>query len=113
MIWDEEDGLLNQHLFKVIPHDGISREFVLQSILKTLDEFSNLTTGATMKHIQRGKLKEVKINVPTAELMEQYKTISEPIRESILNIKRQALLLREARDRLLPKLMNGEIEVKR
>ena len=111
MIWDEEDGLLNQHLFKVIPYDGTSREFVLQSILKTLDEFANLTTGSTMKHIQRGKLKEVKVNVPTAELMEQYKNISEPIREQILNIKRQMILLREARDRLLPKLMSGEIEV--
>ena len=111
MIWDEEDGLLNQHLFKVIPGEGISREFVLQSILKTLDEFSNLTTGSTMKHIQRGKLKEVKVNVPPTELMEQYRNISEPIREQILNIKRQIILLREARDRLLPKLMNGEIEV--
>ena len=111
MIWDEEDGLLNQHLFKVIPNDGITREFVLQSILKTLDEFSNLTTGSTMKHIQRGKLKEVKVNIPTAELMEQYRNISEPIREQILNVKRQMILLREARDRLLPKLMNGEIEV--
>jgi len=111
MIWDEEDGLLNQHLFKVIPYDGISREFVLQSILKTLDEFSNLTTGSTMKHIQRGKLKEVKVNIPTAALMEKYKAVSEPIREQILNVKRQMLLLREARDRLLPKLMSGEIEV--
>jgi type I restriction enzyme S subunit len=111
MIWDEEDGLLNQHLFKVIPGEGISREFVLQSILKTLDEFSNLTTGSTMKHIQRGKLKEVKVNVPSTELIEQYRNISEPIREQILNIKRQMILLREARDRLLPKLMNGEIEV--
>ena len=111
MIWDEENGLLNQHLFKVIPGEGISREFVLQSILKTLDEFSNLTTGSTMKHIQRGKLKEVKVNVPPTELMEQYRNISEPIREQILNIKRQIILLREARDRLLPKLMNGEIEV--
>lgn len=111
MIWDEEDGLLNQHLFKVIPYDGISREFVLQSILKTLGEFSNLTTGSTMKHIQRGKLKEVKVNVPNAELMEQYKSISEPIREQILNIKRQMILLHEARDRLLPKLMSGELEV--
>ena len=111
MIWDEEDGLLNQHLFKVIPGEGISREFVLQSILKTLDEFSNLTTGSTMKHIQRGKLKEVKVNVPPTELMEQYRNISEPIREQILNVKRQIILLREARDRLLPKLMNGEIEV--
>ena len=111
MIWDEEDGLLNQHLFKVIPGEGISREFVLQSILKTLDEFSNLTTGSTMKHIQRGKLKEVKVNVPSTELIEQYRNISEPIREQILNIKRQMILLREARDRLLPKLMNREIEV--
>ena len=111
MIWDEEDGLLNQHLFKVIPGEGISREFVLQSILKTLDEFSNLTTGSTMKHIQRGKLKEVKVNVPPTGLMEQYRNISEPIREQILNVKRQIILLREARDRLLPKLMNGEIEV--
>ena len=111
MIWDEEDGLLNQHLFKVIPGEGISREFVLQSILKTLDEFSNLTTGSTMKHIQRGKLKEVKVNVPPTELMEQYRNISEPIRERILNVKQQTILLREARDRLLPKLMNGEIEV--
>ena len=111
MIWDEEDGLLNQHLFKVIPGEGISREFVLQSILKTLDEFSNLTTGSTMKHIQRGKLKEVKVNVPPTELMEQYRNISEPIRERILYVKQQTILLREARDRLLPKLMNGEIEV--
>ena len=111
MIWDEENGLLNQHLFKVIPGEGISREFVLQSILKTLDEFSNLTTGSTMKHIQRGKLKEVKVNVPPTELMEQYRNISEPIREQILNVKRQIILLREARDRLLPKVMNGEIEV--
>ena len=111
MIWDEEDGLLNQHLFKVIPYYGISREFVLQSILKTLDEFANLTTGSTMKHIQRGKLKEVKVNIPTAALMEKYKAVSEPIREQILNVKRQMLLLRETRDRLLPKLMSGEIEV--
>lgn len=111
MIWDEEDGLLNQHLFKVIPCDGISREYVLQSILGTLAEFSNLTTGSTMKHIQRGKLKEVKVIVPTAALMEQYKIMSEPIREQILNIRRQMILLREVRDRLLPKLMSGEIEV--
>ena len=111
MIWDEEDGLLNQHLFKVIPHSGISREFVLQSILKTLDEFSNLTTGSTMKHIQRGKLKEVFVCVPNGETMLEYQAVSEPIREQILRLRRQMILLGEARDRLLPKLMNGEIEV--
>lgn len=109
-IWDEEDGLLNQHLFKVIPHGGVSREFVLQSILKTLDEFSNLTTGSTMKHIQRGKLKEVHIIVPNEQMMHIYESISEPSREQILKLKKRIVILQEARDRLLPKLMSGEIE---
>ena len=111
MIWDEEDGLLNQHLFKVIPYNGISREFILQSILKTLDEFSNLTTGSTMKHIQRGKLKEVFVNVPDHVTMRKYESVSEPTREQILALKKQIILLKEARDRLLSKLMSGEIEV--
>ena len=103
--------MLNQHLFKVIPHGGVSREFVLQSILKTLDEFSNLTTGSTMKHIQRGKLKEVHIIVPNEQMMHIYESISEPSREQILKLKKRIVILQVARDRLLPKLMSGEIEV--
>lgn len=111
MIWDSEDGLLNQHLFKVVPKAGITREFMLQSILKTLEEFKNLTTGSTMKHIQRGKLEQVYINVPTKDLMNEYSKQGETIRQEILILKKKISLLEEARDRLLPKLMSGEIEV--
>ena len=111
MIWDGEDGLLNQHLFKVVPLDNFSREYVLQSILYTLGEFQNLTTGATMKHIQRGKLKEVFVNTPGKNIMHQYEVLAEPIRTKILSLKKQNLNLIEARDRLLPKLMSGEIDL--
>jgi len=111
MIWDGEDGLLNQHLFKVVPYDAFSREYVLQSILYTLNEFQNLTTGATMKHIQRGKLKEVFINAPYKTTMRKYNLLAEPIRQKILSLKKQNLNLTEARDRLLPKLMSGVLEV--
>lgn len=111
MIWDGEDGLLNQHLFKVTPKNGICREFVLQSILKTLDEFRNLTTGSTMKHIQRGKLKEVYVNLPDENIMSIYSNFAETIRNQILCIQKKNDYLIEARDRLLPRLMNGEIEV--
>lgn len=111
MIWDSEDGLLNQHLFKVTPNDGICREYVLQSIKKTLDEFRNLTTGSTMKHIQRGKLKEVFVNLPPQDVMDKFASIAEVYREKILRLREQNNALKEARDRLLPKLMSGEIEV--
>lgn len=109
-IWDGEDGLLNQHLFKVVPLDNFGREYVLQSILYTLNEFKNLTTGATMKHIQRGKLKDVFVNVPCQELMDKYSNLAEPIRFKILSLKKVISKATEARDRLLPKLMSGELE---
>ncbi|MBQ6133658.1 MAG: restriction endonuclease subunit S [Lachnospiraceae bacterium] len=110
-IWDAEEGLLNQHLFKVTPYDGFCREYVLQSILKTLDEFRNLTTGSTMKHIQRGKLKQVFVKVPSPKIMDEYKKYADTIRQQILVLGHKIILLQEARDRLLPKLMNGEMEI--
>lgn len=64
-----------------------------------------------MKHIQRGKLKEVFVNFPTNKVMNDYKSVAEPIRNNILNLQKQNILLEEARNRLLPKLMSGEIEV--
>lgn len=111
IIWSGEEGWLNQHLFKVTPANGISREFLLQSISNTIVEFQNLTTGSTMKHIQRNKLDQVFVNVPNAKIMKRYADISEKTRSSILSLQSQLRLLTEARDRLLPKLMSGEIEV--
>ena len=111
IIWSGEEGWLNQHLFKVTPVKGIDREFLLQSISNAIVEFQNLTTGSTMKHIQRNKLDQVFVNVPNAEIMKRYSDISEKTRSNILSLQSQLRLLTEARDRLLPKLMSGEIEI--
>ena len=111
IVWSGEEGWLNQHLFKVTPAKGIGREFLLQSISNTIEEFQNLTTGSTMKHIQRNKLDQVFVNVPNDEIMKRYSSIAEKERAEILRLSSQIRLLTEARDRLLPKLMSGEIAV--
>ncbi len=111
IVWSGEEGWLNQHLFKVTPAKGIGREFLLQSISNTIEEFQNLTTGSTMKHIQRNKLDQVFVNVPNDVIMQLYSSIAEKERKEILRLSSQICLLTEARDRLLPKLMSGEIAV--
>ena len=111
VIWTGETGLLNQHLFKVTPATSICREFIFQTIKYELDAFSNLTTGATMKHIQRNKLSQLSLAVPDKKIMSLYDKVANPIREKIINSQLSILNLQSARDELLPKLMNGEIEV--
>ena len=111
IVWSGEEGWLNQHLFKVTPADGIGREFLLQAISNAIDKFQNLTTGSTMKHIQRNKLEQVFVNVPCHEIMTSYSDLAEKMREQILHLSSQIHLLTEARDRLLPKMMSGEMKL--
>ena len=49
--------------------------------------------------------------VPSDELMNAFDKAFEPISAKIESLQGQNNVAAEARDRLLPKLMNGEIEV--
>ena len=56
-------------------------------------------------------LKEESILVPSKDIAERYDKVVSQYFQSIQKNREQIHLLTEARDRLLPKLMNGEIEV--
>lgn len=111
VIWQGEDGWLNQHLFLVRPKNNLQRDFVHQALLAALNEFNSLTTGATMKHIKRKELDFVKVSKPTQNILKEFESLVKPVQDQILALSKQTRLLKEARDILLPRLMNGEIEV--
>ena len=56
-------------------------------------------------------LKAEKIVVPTDDIAQRFDGFVEPILKRIQRLRDEDLLLTEARDRLLPKLMSGEIEL--
>ena len=53
----------------------------------------------------------INITIPTQAILDQFEYCISPIMEAIQNKMLEIILLREARDRLLPKLMSGEIEL--
>ncbi len=111
IIWQNETGLLNQHLFKVIPNREVEKSFLYLALKECLPIFDNLTTGATMKHIKRKELDFVKIIVPDKSILTQFDSYASSIFQSILNLNSQNRFLKEARDILLPRLMTGMIDV--
>lgn len=65
-IWDGEQSWLNQHIFKVIPFDGIDQWFLfylLKHEILALIETEHLH-GSTMKHINRGPFLAHEIALP-------------------------------------------------
>lgn len=69
------------------------------------------SNGAAQQQITVPMIKGKEVIVPSKEVLDSFKSILEPIFCKIDKLKEQISFLTEARDRLLPKLMNGEISV--
>lgn len=110
-IWANGEAFLNQHIFKVLPHDGYKNSFIFFSLKEHMQKFRNISQGTTMKHIKRSALNQVKLTVPLLEQSNLFEFNVEPMIQEILNLKSKNINLRCTRDLLLPKLIIGKIDV--
>jgi len=112
--WYRDSALINQHIFKVIPHDGISKAFCFQAVQHLIEEFRQIAAAkaVTMGHIKRSDLKEHGLHVPPDDqLIDAFSEIASGLWERALLLEQECETLTQLRDRLLPKLISGEIRV--
>ena len=99
---------------KFIPKNGImvSLYYVYSTMrrLKTMLDGVG-SNGATMTNVNKTKFGNIKIFYPDEQLRKAYYVFCKPIFEKIFALSMSNNKLAGVRDRLLPKLMNGEIEV--
>ena len=68
--------------------------------------------GSTnQQELYRGVIEGLQLLIPTQEILNKTENMLSAIYDRITALNSQMGLLVEARDRLLPKLMSGEIEV--
>lgn len=71
----------------------------------------NLQKGSAQPHVYAKNINELILLIPKEKVLKEYSDKVEVIYKAIFHKNKQISSLREARDRLLPKLMSGEIEV--
>ena len=74
-------------------------------------EVNNLANGAAQQNVSPIRIGEMKILLPNKEVLYKFESITSKPIVGIISFQSQIRLLTEARDRLLPKLMSGEIEI--
>lgn len=102
----------NQQINSVILHDDNNLYFFYESMKRIKALLDGVgSNGATMTNVNKTKFSNIKVLYPTEDLVMKYNEFCKSIFDKILALSKAMLICEQSRDRLLPKLMNGEIEV--
>jgi type I restriction enzyme, S subunit len=78
---------------------------------KFVDFADKISNGTKMPRAEWNVLRTYKMVVPTADVLERFDRIARPVFSKIENLHTQITQLRRMRDKLLPRLMSGQLEV--
>lgn len=105
--WSGNTAYLVQRTCKIEPKNEAMKGWLLQAIYKPIKFFEKTVVGATVTHLGKKHIDTIELLTGTDNLYVPFKELFDK-RQLLLN---QNILLAETRDRLLLKLMSGELEV--
>lgn len=110
--WTENEGALNQHLFKVTSAH-YPMWFVSHWVHHHLEEFQAIAASkaTTMGHIQRGHLKAAMTLCPPGDVLARLGVVMAPLVQQAIHNELESRNLSQLRDTLLPKLISGEFRI--
>ncbi len=105
--WCGKDSYLVQRTCKITAKNHKMQGWLLQAINEPIKYFEKTVVGATVSHLGKKHIDKIELLLGNENLYIPFEYIFN-YRQLLLN---QNILLAEAHNRLLPKLMSGEIEV--
>ena len=89
----------------------ISWQWLYEKLYELRDHYNGIARGAGQQNISGEVVKQTVVACPPKHIMDKYTHEVAPFFEKRRVLQKQNVALTEARDRLLPKLMSGELEV--
>lgn len=105
-------GIVSMDLVKLVP-EAVEPNY-LYAYLRfsgVAEMIAMLANGTNVLHLKPEALNRAELIVPSQRVQVSYANYVQPFFDAIESGEQQIAAAREARDRLLPKLMSGEIEV--
>lgn len=107
----EIDACANQSVIGIIPNSNYPYEYIYPLIKQKINELTAHKTGGAQQHINKQNVENLDILVPTTNALEKYCNTVHHLYEMITNTCFENEHLASLRDRLLPKLMSGELDI--
>ena len=101
----------NQGFKSVIPNPNVGNAYIYYFLKSNFELIDNMASGSTFKEISGTAMKNVPVLIPDDRNLFAFQSFCNSIFTEQEKLEAENKNLAEIRDTLLPKLMNGEIEV--
>lgn len=105
--WSGGVAYLVQRSCRIKARDDRLDAYLRWAITAPIRAFQHGIVGSTVAHLGKRHIDSIEVLIPSYGMVDLFSSM----RNQIVNLRKQIAAAREARDRLLPKLMSGEIEV--
>ena len=111
---DYSDTTFDSHVTLIRAKEGFEKQYFFQSLKARQTYLMGMGKGSTNQlELSRGTIQDLDIHIPSKKVLNQFEQVAQPMHDKISVISKSILQLQTVRDRLLPKLMSGEIELKK
>lgn len=112
MLWNKGTGILNQHIFKVVPK--MNKFYVLQQLFAYVINFVRMAEArkTTMGHITTDHLKQSRIIIPPHGIADAFGDNVNDVYEKTIVYAEENQQLTSLRNYILPMLMNGQLTIR-
>ena len=107
----DREAATNQGFINIIPADEKLRMYLLFNLMNRVPEIRSNAKGTTYPEISKGRFRAMGIVVPESALLKKFSGIASDIIQQVRCLKRSTRQLTEARDLLLPRLVNQGIAI--
>ena len=102
----------NQQINTIVPTHEKDFYYLYSTMSRLKEILEGLgSNGATMTNVNKTKFANLPVLYPTEDISNLYYKLCNPVFKKIYSLSKSIMKLTDVRDRLLPKLMSGEIEV--
>ena len=106
-----KEACTNQGFIVSIPNKQLPISYLYFWIELNKSTFEMLATGSTFLEISRSVFRNIPVCIPSPDIISKFHTLVHPFFTQIETLQKQNTQLRRIRDRLLPRLLSGKVEV--
>ena len=102
----------DSHVTLIRAKKEIGKQYLFQSLKFNQSYFTDMGKGSTNQlELRRETIQNLAVFIPTKDIINRFELLAQALHDRITLLSNEIIRLQESRDRLLPKLMSGEMKI--